>query len=125
MADMHDPQDEIINSISEHIEKLDHQNFYKLMQVVESERERRMDGAEGDILSRRRRCDSILNEPGRSYPYASLTVYRMGDYISIRDVDGRSCGVIQLQDLPDEDPERIEALQERLDEYHLESLSEL
>lgn len=100
----------------------------------EESREVRLEKAEGDLLARRRKCERMLQASGDpavdmsvgdSMPYASLEVYRGDDYLQVRDVDGISAGLIRVESLPEEYPERIEKLQEELDEIHVDTLSKL
>lgn len=99
-----------------------------------TDRQTRLELAEGDLLQRRRKCERLLGEAhddvenydeGDEVPYASLSIYVGDDYLQVRDVDGVSAALIKESDLPDTNPERIEALQERLDELHEETLAEL
>lgn len=92
----------------------------------EAEREESLALAEGDLLARRRLVEDLLRlEPGDSGRYASLSIYRGDDYYQVKDVDDVSAGIVSDRELPDDDPERIEYLQEKLDRIHIESLAKL
>lgn len=93
-----------------------------------------MEKAEGDILSRRRKAELILESKAGAPPvddveqyYGSLTCihYQTENKISVYDVDGEIVESIDTRALPQEDPERIEMLQALLDAIHLSSLSRL
>lgn len=67
-----------------------------------------------------------LEAPGPNGPwrFESLSVRRRDNLILVNDVDGRRCDVVKVEDLPDGD-EAAEALQERLEELHEETLEAL
>jgi ribosomal protein S14 len=89
----------------------------------------RLEISEGDLLSRRRKCERLLQlsdhpvDDGETVPYASLSVYRGDDHLMVRDIDGVSSALIRVSTLPDGSEEQIEELQQQLDKIHFDTLS--
>ena len=120
------PVEDCIVGLKDAARNLSKRELWELRRLVEQTEEQRMEMAEGDLLSRRRRCDEILNEQPQKRYYGSLTVQRTPTgRLVVEDVDGVECEVINPNELPAEDPHRIEALQERLDRISFRELAKL